>query len=281
MMSTIAEATRVGWQEDFWRCVNCGDSARASATGEMLACDACGRTYPITDDLLIVHDQISANNEVARGFYDGPLWPKFRFWEWFTWFCNGGERKARDKVLRHLPKREGLKLLDVAVGDGVYLPWLPESWKVVGVDVSRVQLSECKKRAQGRDVRLVLGEAEDLPVSDGAFDAALSIGGFNYFNDPERALREMARAVKPGGVIVVSDEVPNLTDRMFFRKIGLPAIDRWIIARGMHLGEPFTDMVERYRELDVQEIGRRVLADFESELIWREVGYVMVGRAPY
>jgi uncharacterized protein YbaR (Trm112 family) len=64
MMSTIAEATRVGWQEDFWRCVNCGDSARASATGEMLACDACGRTYPITDDLLIVHDQISANNVV-------------------------------------------------------------------------------------------------------------------------------------------------------------------------------------------------------------------------
>ncbi len=261
-MSTIAEQTVVGWREDFWRCVQCGGSATASAAGDALSCGSCGRAYPIVDDVLIAQDQTSANNEVARGFYDGPLWPKFRFWEWFTWLCNGGERRARDKVLRHLPKGDGLKLLDVAVGDGVYLPWLPESWKVVGVDVSRVQLSACKKRAQGRDVRLVLGEAEDLPVSDGGFDAAISIGAFNYFNDPEKALREMVRAVKPGGVVVISDEVPNLTDRMFFRKIGLPGVDRWIISRGMHLGDDFTEMVERHSKLDVQEIGRRALTDF-------------------
>ena len=58
-------------------------------------------------------DEVTANNEVARDFYDGPLWPKFRFWEWFTFVCNGGERRSRNKVLRHLPKGEGLKLLDV------------------------------------------------------------------------------------------------------------------------------------------------------------------------
>jgi ubiquinone/menaquinone biosynthesis C-methylase UbiE/uncharacterized protein YbaR (Trm112 family) len=280
-MSTIIEEPSVRWQEDFWRCVACGGSALGVDSGDALECSACGRRYPVRDGVLMVHEATSDNNAVAREFYDGPLWPKFRFWEWYTWMCNGGERRARNKVLEHLPRGEGLKLLDVAIGDGVYLPWLPASWTVVGFDVSRVQLAACLPRTEGRDVRLVLGEAENLPVRDGRFDAALSIGGFNYFNDPEQSLREMARAVKPGGTVVVSDEVPDLLDRKFFGKIGLPGIDRWFAARVMKdLGEAFTGLVEKYRDLDVEAIGKRVLADCSYQPIWHGVGYIMVGKSP-
>jgi ubiquinone/menaquinone biosynthesis C-methylase UbiE len=266
------------WQADLWRCVACGGDVAEEAG--RLGCASCGESYPIRDGVVIVREETSANNEVARSFYDGPLWPKFRFWEWFTFINLGGERRARDKVLRHLPAGEGLRLLDVAIGDGVYLDWLPRGWSVVGVDISRVQLAACRRRVGDRDVALVMGEAEALPVRDGRFDAALSIGGFNYFNDPERALREMARAVKPGGVVVVSDEVPDLTERMLFRKLGLPGIDRWIVARLMHLGDAFTEMVERHRSLDVEAIANRVLVDCRYERIWRGMGYVFVGRVP-
>ena len=69
----------------------------------------CGTRLPIDDDILIVKDKTSDNNQVAQDFYDSPLWPKFRFWEWFTWFCNGGERRARNRVLRHLPTTPGLE----------------------------------------------------------------------------------------------------------------------------------------------------------------------------
>jgi ubiquinone/menaquinone biosynthesis C-methylase UbiE len=179
-----------------------------------------------------------------------------------------------------LPQHENLRLLDVAIGDGVYLDWLPKSWSVVGIDVSTVQLEACRQRAAGRELKLILGEAEDLPVQDGRFDAALSIGGFNYFNDPEKALREMVRAVKPGGTIVVSDEIPNLTDRMIFRRIGLPGVDHWIVSKMMKLGDDFTDMVEKYRTLDVQAIAERVLPGCRYEKIWMGVGYVLVGKVP-
>ena len=128
--------------------------------------------------MLVTKAEVSANNKIASDFYNSPLWPKFRFWEWFTFVCNGGERRSRDKVLRHLPQQPGLKLLDVAIGDGVYLDWLPADWSVVGIDVSTSQLEACRKRAGARDLKLILGEAEDLPVRDGKFDAALSIGGF-------------------------------------------------------------------------------------------------------
>lgn len=267
------------------RCVACGDGAPRLPSGDpsRLVCDRCGVAYPIRDGLLVVNDDVVDNNKVASDFYNGPLWPKFRFWEWFTFACNGGERRSRDKVLRHLPKAPGLKLLDVAVGDGVYLDWLPPDWSVVGVDVSTSQLAACRRRVtsgQNRDVQLILGEAEDLPVRDHQFDAALSIGAFNYFNDPEKALREMVRAVKPGGTIVVSDELPNLTDRMIFRKIGLPVVDHWVLSRMMYLGDPFTAMVERHRSLDIRGITERVMPDSRYEEIWMKVGYVVVGTVP-
>jgi ubiquinone/menaquinone biosynthesis C-methylase UbiE len=108
----------------------------------------------------------------------------------------------------------------------------------------------------------------------------LSIGAFNYFNDPEGSLREMVRVAKPGAPIVISDEMPNLTDRMLGHKLGIPAIDRWLVSRVMHLGDAFTSMVEKYRDLDVQEIAGRVFKDFRFEVIWMGVGYVLIGTAP-
>jgi ubiquinone/menaquinone biosynthesis C-methylase UbiE len=247
-----------------------------------MECLGCGAGYRIDDGILVIKDRTADNNAVAQDFYDSPLWPKFRFWEKFTWFCNGGERRARNAVLEHLPDRPHLDLLDVAIGDGVYLDWLPKDWRIAGVDISRSQLDACRRRALAshRDVRLAQSEAEALPLADRQFDAVLSIGAFNYFNDPEASLREMARVARPGAPIVVSDEMPNLTDRMLGHKLGIPALDRWIVSRLMHLGDSFTEMVERYRDLDVLAIARRVMPDAEIIPVWRGVGYVLVGRAP-
>lgn len=282
-MATSTTPTTTSWANDLgiWRCVGCGGSMTEKDGG--LACGRCGKAYPVRDSFVIVKDEQTDNNRVVRDFYDSPLWPRFRFWEWFTFACNGGERRSRDKVLRHLPKGHGLKLLDVAIGDGVYLDWLPADWRIAGIDISTTQLAACRRRANDRDLPLVLGEAEDLPFADRSFNAVLSIGGFNYFNDPERSLREMARVVRPGGTIVISDEVPNLTDRFLGHRLKirpLMKLERWFVARRMHLGDEFTEIVERLHDLDVEAIGRKVLPDCHYERIWMGVGYVLVGTAP-
>ena len=115
-----------------------------------------------------------------------------------------------------------------------------------------------------------------MPLADRQFDAVLSIGAFNYFNDPEGALCEMvrwpARRADRG-----TDELPNLTDRMLGHKLGFPAVDRWIVSRLMHLGDSFTEMVERHRNLDVPAVAAKVLPDAEIIRIWQGVGYVLVG----
>jgi ubiquinone/menaquinone biosynthesis C-methylase UbiE len=280
-MATTTEGPSRRWtaEPDLLRCVRC--RGPLGETGRGLACAGCGAEYPERDGVLVVKEDAADDNKIAQDFYDGPLWPKFRLWERVFWWCNGGERKARDVILRHLPREGALRLLDVAIGDGVYTPWLPDDWSVVGVDVSKAQLAACRQRnAARKDLRLILGEAESLPFHDRRFDAVLSIGGFNHFNDPEGSLREMARVAKPGAPVVVSDEMPDLTERMIGHRVGLPAIDRWFVARVMTLGDAFTDLVERHRHLDVAAIGRGVLDDCRYEVIWRGGGYLMVGRAP-
>jgi SAM-dependent methyltransferase len=267
------------WASDceILQCPGCGGGLEAGP-GDGLNCPTCRRLFPFHDGILDMLPPLEGNNRVAADFYNGPLWPRFRFWEWFTFLCNGGERRARRQVMRHLPNLSGTRLLEVAIGDGANLPLVPEDCQVWGNDISAVQLAGCRRRCPGRDLRLFLGEAEALPFRDRAFDNVLSFGAFNYFNDPLKALQEMARVVRPGGLVVVADELPNLPNRLIGRWIGLPQLDRWILSRFLHLGPDFTDMVDRHRDLKLEPIVREVLADWRIHSLWFHVGYCIVGR---
>jgi ubiquinone/menaquinone biosynthesis C-methylase UbiE len=279
-MSTLATPP-VSWAADceWMRCTACGGGLEPAAGGA-LGCLGCGRSYPVRDGILDMLPPLEGNNRVAADFYNGPLWPRFRFWEWFTFLCNGGERRARRQILRHLPRLSGTRLLEAAVGDGANLPLIPGDCRVYGNDISTVQLEGCRRRFPGRDLRLFLGEAERLPFRDRTFDNVLSVGAFNYFNDPLGSLREMARVCRPGGLVVVADEVPDLPNRLLGRWVGLPQLDRWVMARFMHLGPAFTDMVERHRGLRLEPIARQALADAHVHSLWFGVGYCIVGRPP-
>ena len=159
----------------------------------------------------------------------------------------------------------------------VYTSWLPEDWSIVGVDVSTTQLAACRPRNSGRNLRLVLSEAEDLPFRDREFDAVLKNGGFNHFNCPEAALREMARVAKPGALWSLPTKcLIFLTSAIGW---GLPGLDHWIASKLMSMGDDFAGLIERHRKIDIGEIGRRVLNDSRYEIIWRRGGYLMVGKA--
>jgi SAM-dependent methyltransferase len=276
MITTFTAGPWLG-ELECMQCPLCGGRLEAGADGG-LACQGCTRAFPLRDGFLDMLPPLEGNNRVAAEFYNGPLWPRFRFWEWFTFVLNGGERRARQQIMKHLPNLGGTRLLEVAIGDGANLPLIPADCQVYGNDISIVQLTSCRQKLPDRGLRLFLGEAESLPFRDHTFDNVLSVGAFNYFNDPLKALREMARVVKPGGLVVVSDEVPNLPNRMIGHWIGLPQLDRWIISRLLHLGPEFTDMVDRHRNLQLEPMVREVLTDWHIYSLWCTVGYCIVGR---
>jgi demethylmenaquinone methyltransferase/2-methoxy-6-polyprenyl-1,4-benzoquinol methylase len=93
-------------------------------------------------------------------------------------------------------------VLDVATGTGLVARELERSdraSRVIGLDRSEPMLREGRHRTA--ITRLVLGRAEGLPFPDGTFDALTVTYLLRYVDDPGATLRELARVVRPGGVV--------------------------------------------------------------------------------
>jgi demethylmenaquinone methyltransferase/2-methoxy-6-polyprenyl-1,4-benzoquinol methylase len=98
-------------------------------------------------------------------------------------------------------------VLDVATGTaGVALQLAQRTESdLVGVDLTRNMLARGQenvaKAGLTSRIRLVAGQAEQLPFSDRAFDALTFTYLLRYVDDPRATLRELARVVKPGGAV--------------------------------------------------------------------------------
>jgi ubiquinone/menaquinone biosynthesis C-methylase UbiE len=89
--------------------------------------------------------------------------------------------------------------------------------RVVAVDASAAMLQAAKKRLQGFDnIDLRRGELEALPIDDARVDAATLMLVLHHVPEPERALAEVARVLKPGGRAVIVDMLPH--DRESYRQ---------------------------------------------------------------
>jgi ArsR family transcriptional regulator len=88
---------------------------------------------------------------------------------------------------------------------------------VIAVDASAAMLQAAKKRLQGLDnVELRRGELESLPIDEARLDAATLMLVLHHMPEPERALAEVARVLKPGGRAIVVDMQPH--DRENYRQ---------------------------------------------------------------
>jgi SAM-dependent methyltransferase len=250
-------------------CLDC-----ASALEGRDACPGCGRRYPEEHGILSAIGPLTGRNRIAAAFYDGPHWRRFRPWERFFLVCQGGQRAARRKILRHLPRTAQARVLEVGIGDGENKPLLPQSWSLFGVDIARTQLSACRERFPELAGRLVWAEAEALPFAEGTFDAVYTIGGFNYFRDHLAALREMRRVARPGAPVVVADEIPTLFQLAPGHFVGLDELDRWGL-RVLGLDAEFIEMVLGH-QVQIDALVREEWPKHRRYTIWNRLGYCLV-----
>jgi len=107
----------------------------------------------------------------------------------------------------------GTRLLDVAAGRGGSVIYLAREFgcRVVGIDygVANGAAAGRLARAAGleRRVALAAGDAERLPFADRRFDAVICECAFCTFPDKRAAAAELARVVRPGGVVGLADLV--------------------------------------------------------------------------
>jgi ubiquinone/menaquinone biosynthesis C-methylase UbiE len=91
------------------------------------------------------------------------------------------------------------RLLEIGVGTGKNIPYHPAGARVVALDISPKMLTRAaaKARREGRDVDLVLADAQKLPFRDASFDGAAATFVFCSVPDAVRGLEEVKRVVKP------------------------------------------------------------------------------------
>lgn len=121
--------------------------------------------------------------------------------ETFWWFA--GMREITAALLDPLLAPRDRVILDAGCGTGGNLEWLARyagNGRVVGIDLVSTALEFCRKRAHEH---LALASATGLPFADKSFDLVTSFDVLVQIPGPgadERAMREMFRVLKPGGI---------------------------------------------------------------------------------
>jgi demethylmenaquinone methyltransferase/2-methoxy-6-polyprenyl-1,4-benzoquinol methylase len=143
-------------------------------------------------------------NRFARDLFDG-LPKRYDVLEEVLSF--GQNRRWRTAMVDAVVAGRPSSVLDVATGTAGVALLLADRTNadVVGIDLTEQMLRQGKHRVEARGlgerVALAAGRAEQLPFEDGSFDALTFTYLLRYVADPAATLVELARVVRPGGVI--------------------------------------------------------------------------------
>lgn len=92
------------------------------------------------------------------------------------------------------------RLLEIGIGTGrIALPLAPHVRQIAGVDISRAMMNRLRAKQTGQPIDPVEASAVQLPFAVGRFDAVVAVHVFHLIADWRGVLRELARALKPGG----------------------------------------------------------------------------------
>ena len=115
-------------------------------------------------------------------------------------------KHCSERAIGMIGLKPGERVLDVATGTGVGAFLAAEqigpSGKLVATDISERMVESVRAEAERRGVsnmRYERMDAEDLDLPDGSFDAAMCVLGLMYPADPQEAIGEMYRVLRPGG----------------------------------------------------------------------------------
>ena len=116
---------------------------------------------------------------------------------------------AIEHAIERLQPKSGEKILDLATGTGWGSRVLARRFpgvKVTGADIAEQMLEYARVTAAREQlgIEYLHADAEQLPFSDGAFDAAVSTFGVMFVGKPEAAAAELARVVRKGGRLTLA-----------------------------------------------------------------------------
>ena len=152
-------------------------------------------------------DQTTAKTEQVRQMFDS-IAPAYDFMN--RAMTMGIDIWWRKLAVKRLKRLHPTRLLDVATGTGDFAIQLHRSLQpqhITGIDLSQGMLDEAKRKVKEKglekDISFEQGDCMALPMQDEAFDAVTVAFGVRNFEHLLQGYREMARVLKPGGMLCV------------------------------------------------------------------------------
>lgn len=96
-------------------------------------------------------------------------------------------------------------ILDAGSGTGIFTrEFLVRGADVVGLDISLAMLRRAMAKNEAFSRRMVTADMASLPFANGVFDKTVSITALEFIEDEKRAVAELFRVTRPGGMVVVA-----------------------------------------------------------------------------
>jgi len=223
---------------------------------EMLVGVDSGERFPVRDGIPILLDEskVSGFNQRYQGIYNRVAGLYDAGIKLFAYLAGGGEEHFRGEYLRELEVQEGDRILEVSVGTGANLHYLPVKATYFGLDISWGMLKRCQRNLKRwqREAELILGNAEELPLHDELFDTVFHVGGINAFNDPAKAICEMIRVAKAGAKIMIVDETAKMIESIAW----MPSARKWLQEHGERFSAPVGLVPEEMRDVQARDFAK-------------------------
>lgn len=153
----------------------------------------------------------------------------------FGALTNIGRRRAVSYI-----NRRGGQLLEVGVGTGLSLPHYGGQVQVTGIDFSADMLAKARVRVQEMGLKNIAAlrrmDARNLDFPEGAFDTVAAMHVLSVVPEPERVMAEIARVLKPGGQVVITNHFKH---------------ERGLLAFLARVSAPYSDVLGWHSDFDV------------------------------
>ncbi|MDE9451975.1 class I SAM-dependent methyltransferase [Aliiroseovarius sp. Z3] len=159
---------------------------------------------------------------------------------------------GRRRAVSYINSRAG-SVLEVGVGTGLSLEHYDPDLNVTGIDFSEQMLAKAQAKVRERDLKHVVAlrqmDARALDFPDHSFDTIAAMHVLSVVPEPERVMSEIARVLKPGGKVVITNH--------FVRTQG-------ILALLERLSAPFANTIGWHSDFHIETVLQEPVLEVEE-----------------